>query len=43
MAKIVDRIDYPSGKIYIGKDGSDSIDYFGSACDTVIVQDFSAE
>ena len=29
--KIIYKITYPNGKIYIGKDLADSINYFGSA------------
>ncbi len=41
--KIVYKITYPNGKIYIGKDLTDSINYFGSADSTVIAQDFTRE
>jgi len=34
---------YPNGKIYIGKDLTDSIYYFGSADSGLIAQDFSRE
>ena len=29
--KVIYKITYPNGKIYIGKDLTDSINYFGSA------------
>jgi hypothetical protein len=29
--KIIYKITYPNGKIYIGKDLTDSVNYFGSA------------
>jgi hypothetical protein len=29
--KIIYKITYPNGKIYVGKDLTDSINYFGSA------------
>lgn len=41
--KVVYKITYPNGKIYIGQDVTDSINYFGSADDTLIAQDFSRE
>jgi hypothetical protein len=41
--KIIYKITYPNGKIYIGKDLTDSINYFGSAADTLIEKDFTRE
>ena len=41
--KVVYKITYPNGKIYIGKDLTDSINYFGSASNYQIAQDFSRE
>ena len=41
--KVFYKIIYPNGKIYIGKDLSDSINYFGSASDKLIEKDFSRE
>lgn len=41
--KIVYKITYPNGKIYIGKDLTDSINYFGSADGKLIEQDFARE
>ena len=40
---VVYRITYPNGKIYIGQDVTDSINYFGSASDALIAQDFTRE
>ena len=37
------KITYPNGKIYVGKDMTDSINYFGSADSTVIEKDFTVE
>lgn len=37
------KITYPNGKIYIGKDLTDSINYFGSADSKAIEKDFSRE
>ena len=41
--KIIYKITYPNGKIYIGKDLTDSINYFGSANSEVIAKDFDRE
>ncbi|AAK79174.1 hypothetical protein BJV85_002795 [Clostridium acetobutylicum] len=41
--KVVYRITYPNGKIYIGKDLTDSINYFGSANNDLIEKDFTRE
>ena len=41
--KVVYKITYPNGKIYIGKDLTDSINYFGSADSKLIAQDFTRE
>lgn len=40
---VVYRITYPNGKIYIGQDRTNSINYFGSASDALIARDFTAE
>ena len=37
------RITYPNGKIYIGQDRTDSINYFGSASSELIAKDFTPE
>ena len=39
--KIIYKITYPNGKIYIGKDLTDSINYFGSANSELIAKDFT--
>jgi hypothetical protein len=41
--KVIYKITYPNGKIYIGKDLSDSINYFGSADSGLIERDFTRE
>jgi hypothetical protein len=41
--KVIYKITYPNGKIYIGKDLTDTIDYFGSPNSKLIEQDFSRE
>jgi hypothetical protein len=39
--KVIYKITYPNGKIYIGQDVTDSINYFGSADSAIIEKDFS--
>ncbi|MGB2806628.1 MAG: hypothetical protein WBC22_02725 [Sedimentisphaerales bacterium] len=41
--KVIYKIMYSNDKIYIGKDLTDSINYFGSADSGLIAQDFSRE
>lgn len=41
--KVVYKITYPNGKIYIGKDLTDNINYFGSANNLIIEKDFTRE
>lgn len=41
--KVIYRITYPNGKIYIGQDVTDSINYFGSASSALIAKDFTRE
>jgi hypothetical protein len=41
--KAVYKITYPNGKIYIGKDLTDSINYFGSADNKLVARDFTRE
>lgn len=43
MGAVVYRITYPNGKIYIGQDRTNSINYFGSASSDLIALDFSPE
>ena len=40
---VIYKITYPNGKIYIGQDRTDSINYFGSANDDLIAADFTRE
>ncbi|WP_454727922.1 MULTISPECIES: GIY-YIG nuclease family protein [Cupriavidus] len=40
---VVYRITYPNGKIYIGQDRTNSINYFGSASSALIAKDFTWE
>jgi hypothetical protein len=39
--KLIYKITYPNGKIYVGKDVTDDINYFGSADSKLIERDFS--
>jgi len=41
--KVIYKITYPNGKIYIGKDLTDSINYFGIADSRRIEKDFTRE
>ena len=41
--KVIYKITYPNGKIYVGKDLTDSINYFGSADSKRIEKDFTRE
>jgi hypothetical protein len=41
--KVVYKITYPNGKIYVGSDLTDSPNYFGSASSDLIGQDFTRE
>ena len=41
--KVIYKITYPNGKIYIGQDLTDTLNYFGSANSKLIEQDFTRE
>jgi len=41
--KVIYKITYPNGKIYIGQDRTDSIGYFGSPDSSLIDNDFTKE
>ncbi len=41
--KVIYKITYPNGKIYIGLDMTDTLNYFGSANNRLIEQDFTRE
>ena len=41
--KVVYKITYPNGKIYVGSDLTDNVNYFGSADHTLIARDFTKE
>ncbi len=40
FVKVVYKITYPNGKIYVGKDLTDTLNYFGSADSRLIERDF---
>lgn len=40
---VIYRITYPNGKIYIGQDRTNSINYFGSASSELIAKDFAPQ
>ena len=40
---IIYKIIYPNGKIYIGQDRTNSINYFGSADNNLVAEDFTYE
>ena len=41
--KVIYKITYPNGKIYIGKELTDSINYFVSAESELVAKDFTKE
>ncbi len=41
--KVIYKITYPNGKIYIGKDLTNTLNYFGSANSKLIERDFTIE
>ena len=41
--KVIYKITYPNGKIYVGQDRTDSINYFGSADSQLIAADFTRD
>jgi hypothetical protein len=41
--KVIYKITYPNGKIYIGQDVTDSITYFGSPNKALLEKDFTRE
>jgi hypothetical protein len=40
---VIYKITYPNGKIYVGQDRINSINYFGSASSELIAKDFTRE
>ena len=43
MKKVIYKITYPNGKIYIGKDLTNTLTYFGSVNSNVVARDFTDE
>jgi hypothetical protein len=41
--KVIYKITYPNGKIYSGKDLTDTITYFGSVNNELVAKDFTRE
>lgn len=41
--KVIYKITYPNGKIYVGKDLTGNINYFGSASSIEIAKDFTKD
>ena len=41
--KVIYKITYPNGKIYVGMDLTDTLNYFGSADSSLIERDFTRE
>mgnify|MGYP000903210492 CR=1 FL=1 len=41
--KVIYKITYPNGKIYIGKDLTNTLNYFGSANSRLIAADFTED
>lgn len=40
---VIYKITYPNGKIYVGQDRTDTLNYFGSADSRLIEQDFTED
>jgi len=40
---VIFKILYPNGKIYVGKDETNSINYFGSVSSALIARDFTSD
>ena len=43
MKKVIYKITYPNGKIYIGKDLTNSLTYFGGVNSELVAKDFSED
>ena len=43
MKKVIYKITYPNGKIYIGKDLTNTLTYFGSVKSDYVAKDFTEE
>ena len=40
---VIYKITYPNGKIYVGQDRTDTLNYFGSASSELIAKDFTRQ
>ena len=40
---VIYKITYPNGKIYVGQDRTDTLNYFGSASSELIAKDFARQ
>lgn len=43
MKKVIYKITYPNGKIYVGKDLNNTLTYFGSVNDELVKKDFTED
>jgi hypothetical protein len=43
LKKVIYKITYPNGKIYIGKDLTNTLTYFGSVKSDYVAKDFTEE
>lgn len=43
MKKVIYKITYPNGKIYVGKDLTNTLTYFGSVKSEYVAKDFTEE
>jgi hypothetical protein len=43
MSKVIYKITYPNGKIYVGSDLTDALTYFGSVDNRLVEADFTRE
>jgi len=43
MKKVIYKITYPNGKIYVGKDLTNTLTYFGSVNDLLVKKDFTED
>lgn len=43
QTKVIYKVTYPNGKIYVGQDITDSANYFGSASSSLIASDFTRD
>ena len=43
ITKVIYKITYPNGKIYVGKDLTGTLTYFGSSNTAIVAEDFTPE